>query len=47
MNHVLGDLDVLAEAGAEAEEFEVLLDEETDSPTSVPCGITISITLDC
>lgn len=46
---VFGDLDLLATAGAEVahDDMSVVLDDGADAPTSVPCGITVSITLDC
>ncbi|MFD3686115.1 hypothetical protein ACFWTE_14990 [Nocardiopsis sp. NPDC058631] len=46
---IFGDLDLLATAGAQVahDDMSVTMDEGTDAPTSVPCGITISITLDC
>ncbi|MDA2812530.1 hypothetical protein O4J56_17940 [Nocardiopsis sp. RSe5-2] len=47
MDQLFGDLDLLAAAGAEAADVTVAMDESVDAPTTVPCGITISITLDC
>lgn len=46
---VFGDLSALAEEAATValDDVTVSLDGAEDAPTSVPCGITISITLDC
>lgn len=46
---VFGDLELLSTAGAQAaqEDMSVTLDEGFDAPSTIPCGITISITLDC
>ena len=35
------------EAAASALNEDVMIDDSIDSPTSIPCGITISITLNC
>jgi hypothetical protein len=35
------------EHAASALTDDVIMDDAVDSPTSIPCGITISITLNC
>jgi hypothetical protein len=46
---VFGDLSVMSREASRVahDDFTVSLDSPEDSPTSVPCGITISITLNC
>ncbi len=46
---VFGNLDDTAEVGAVALESDksVELTDAADAPTSVPCGITISILIEC
>lgn len=47
--NIFGDIELLSTAGAQAaqEDVSITLDEGVDAPSTVPCGITISITLDC
>lgn len=46
---IFGDLDLMSEEASAVAQDDVTisLDGAEDSPTSFPCGITISITLDC
>ena len=48
-NAVFGNLDTIAAAAADAASADrsVVSVDSTEAPTTIPCGITISITLDC